>query len=83
MVNIIGNSNTKGPKKALDRAQRYVTTHLATCCREVLESQDSGILCDGRVRQAANIYAEVNARGALKMALDEVARQAMQLTAKR
>jgi hypothetical protein len=66
----------------LDRAKRYVRTHLVECCREVLDSQDNGILCNGRVREAASIYAGIHTRGALKMALDEVARQAMERTAK-
>ena len=69
-------------RAVLDRAKQFIANHLTACCSEVLECQDSGILGSGRVREAASIYAGVYTQGSLKMALDEVARQAMQRIAK-
>lgn len=68
-------------QKKLEAAKQFVTEHLSECCREVIASHTSGIIGSGRVREAAALYALVNTRGSLKMALDEVANQAMAVVA--
>lgn len=62
----------------LNRAQQFIANHLTACCKEAVVFQTSGILGSGKIREAARIYGELKSTVPLKMALDEVARQAMQ-----
>jgi hypothetical protein len=80
-MSIPKSNHAKELQAHLGAAKQYVATHLAECCREVIASQATGLLGSGRVREAAALYAKVNVRGSLKMALDEVATQAMQQVA--
>ena len=77
-----GTMNSHELQAVLDRAEHFITQHLVTCCKEAVDFQTSGILGSGRIREAARIYAGLNPTTSLKMALDEVARQAMQRVAK-
>lgn len=69
-------------RAALDRAKQYIGAHLGECCQEVLDFHATASLCPGRVRAAARMYAEVSPANSLKMALDEVAMQAMERVAR-
>lgn len=39
----------------LEEAKRLIRENLETCCRELLEWHDSGILRDGKVREIARL----------------------------
>ena len=67
---------------AMDLAQSFIERNLRVCCVEAVEFRASGILGSGKIREAAVFYNEVNPRQSLKMALDEVARQAIAQVAK-
>jgi hypothetical protein len=65
-------------KAVRQKAQDYVTTYLADCCRDELEWQNTGILRDGKLRVAARIFSVLDPAHALPLAQSEVKRQAME-----
>lgn len=72
-------SSRRAPaRKVLDDATEHIKKYLPECCREVLEFQQTSILCSGHVRAAAKVYAKaVPHDQALKMAIDTTAKLAM------
>lgn len=65
-------------KQTMQRAKDFIAANLADCCRDELTWQDTGLLSDGKLREASEIYALVEDAHAMPMAQAEVARQAMQ-----
>lgn len=66
-------------KQTMQRAREFIAANLAECCRDELDWQKSSILRDGKLREAAAIFGEVDKTHAIPMAQSETARQAMQL----
>jgi predicted ATP-grasp superfamily ATP-dependent carboligase len=61
-------------------AQAFIAQHLRECCQELTEWDNTAILRDGRVREAARIYHNVSSHSALAMARSEIERQAVVYT---
>lgn len=68
-------------KELMKQGQELIAANLAECCREELEWQNTALLCDGKMREAGAIYAQVDSHHALSIVQSEVARQAMQVIA--
>lgn len=68
-------------KELMRQGQELIAANLAECCREELEWQNTALLCNGKMREAGAIYAQVDASHALSIVQSEVARQAMQVIA--
>lgn len=66
-------------KQTMQRAREFIAANLAECCRDELEWQNTALLCDGKLREAAAIYAQVDTTHAIPLAQAEIATQAMQL----
>lgn len=66
-------------KQTMQRAREFIAANLAECCRDELDWQKSSILRDGKLREAAAIFGEVDKPHSIPMAQSETARQAMQL----
>jgi hypothetical protein len=64
-------------KEQLQLAREYVADHLVECCREELEWQDTALLCDGHLREAAKLFAALDPVRSLSMTQSEIHRQAM------
>lgn len=50
------------------QSEQFATQHLVECAQEILEWSKTGILCDGRVRELARMWDEVETHNALRIA---------------
>ena len=64
----------------IDQARDYIKQHLKECCEEMLEWQNTSILCNGHVRHAALIVSEFNKNYDLAIAEDIIKKEAMKFT---
>lgn len=68
-------------KAIMQQGRDFIAANLADCCREELGWQNTALLRDGKLREAAEIYAQVDASHAIPLAQSETMRQAMQAIA--
>lgn len=71
----------KDYKEAMQQGREFIADNLAQCCKEELEWQNTALLCDGKLREAAAIFNTVDSTHCMPIAQSEVARQAMALAA--
>jgi hypothetical protein len=64
-------------KDARSKAQEFVAANLAECCADEIEWQDTGLLRDGKLREAAKLFGALDKPHAIPLAQSETARQAM------
>lgn len=65
-------------RQILDRGRAYIAENLLEACQELLEWQNTGLLRDGVMREAALILEPLDTHHSMKIAEDEVKRQAME-----
>lgn len=61
---------------ARERAEEFCSLHLVQCCRELAEWGKTSVLCDGKVRELAQLFSYAG-HSALSLAEAEVKRQAV------
>jgi hypothetical protein len=71
----------KDYKETMQQGREFIAANLAQCCKEELEWQNTALLCNGKLREAAAIFNTVDATHCMPIAQSEVARQAMALAA--
>jgi hypothetical protein len=70
-------NEAQSPTQKQANARIFALAHLAECCAEIVEMQNTSILRDGRVRELAKMY-DFAGDSALILAENEVKRLAMQ-----
>ena len=62
-------------KEYMKQGQDFIAANLAECCRENLEWHETGVLCNGKLRAAAAIFAKVDQSHFLSIAQSETSHQ--------
>jgi len=65
----------------MEQANRFAAEHLQACCIELEKLYETGVLQDGRLRELAGIFREIDVAHALDSAIGAVNRQAIKLVA--
>jgi hypothetical protein len=62
---------------SLEKAKLFVLENLSECCQELVEMDETAVLRDGKIRQAASMMKEIPACERLKIAMSTVSHEAV------
>lgn len=73
----------RDPNAVISEAKAFVVEHLAECAQELVDLEETGILCDGRMRELGRFLAPIMDSGSIGTSLAEklVKSEALRLAA--